>query len=77
MTERPNTAVDCLMIPTLVPRNIYNFGYSRFSFIRASDVVNCQSIFLNLLFRSSSQVAPSSCMVAISAIRPAVKALAF
>ena len=53
----------------LVPCNIYMLGYNRLNLIRASGVVNCQSMVLKELFRSFSQIATSVCMVVISAIR--------
>ena len=52
----------------IVPCNIYKFGYSRFNLIRASAVVNCQSILFVRLFLAVSHAATSVCMVVMSAI---------
>ena len=53
----------------LVPCNVYKFGYSRLNLIRASEVVNCQLIFLALLFRFFSHAAMWLCMAVMSGMR--------
>jgi hypothetical protein len=53
----------------LVSRVIHSAGYNRFSFTRASAVVNCQSALTCFLFRLASQAATSSTKVGLSAIR--------
>src|ERR1700722_10934470 len=54
---------------TLVPRVAHIAGYSRFSFTRASAVVNCQSALACFLLRLSSQAATSSVRVCLSGMR--------
>ena len=68
------TTADALLsvlfgMESLVPCNIYRFGYRRFSLIRASAVMNCQSIFVWRLFRSFSQAAIAAFSFGKSAIR--------
>ena len=53
----------------LVPRVAQIDGYSRFSFTRASAVVNCQSALACFLFRWASQAAVSSVSIALSGMR--------
>src|ERR1700677_2364211 len=53
----------------LVPRVVHSAGYKRFSFTRASAVVNCQSALTCFLLRLFSQAATSSVSVCLSAIR--------
>jgi hypothetical protein len=53
----------------LVPRVIHITGYSRFSFVRALAVVNCQSALVWFLLRQSCQAATSSIKVCLSGIR--------
>src|ERR1700722_17094204 len=53
----------------LVPRVVHIAGYNRFSFTRASAVVNCQSALACFLLRLSSQAATSSVRVCLSGMR--------
>ena len=53
----------------LVPRVVHSAGYNRFSFTRASAVVNCQSALTCLRLRVSSQAATSSMRLSVSGIR--------
>ena len=53
----------------LVPRVVHSAGYNRFSFTRASAVVNCQSALTCLRFRVCSQAATSSMRLSLSGIR--------
>src|SRR4029077_8728865 len=53
----------------LVPRVVHIAGYNRFSFTRASAVVNCQSALTCFLLRACSQAATSSVRVCLSGIR--------
>ena len=52
-----------------VPRVVHIAGYNRFSFTRASAVVNCQSALACFLLRLSSQAATSSVRVCLSGMR--------
>ena len=63
------TVSRCGQIVLLVLRVAHIDGYSRFSFTRASAVVNCQSALECLLFRSASQAAVSSVSIALSGMR--------
>ena len=53
----------------LVPKLFISAGYNRFSFTRASAVVNCQSALTCLRLRVSSQAATSSMRLSVSGIR--------
>ena len=53
----------------LVPQVVHSAGYNRFSFTRASAVVNCQSALTCLRLRVSSQAATSSMRLSVSGIR--------
>ena len=53
----------------LMPQVVHIAGYNRFSFTRASAVVNCQSALTRFLLRLSSKAATSSVRVCLSGIR--------
>ncbi len=53
----------------LVPRVVHSAGYNRFSFTRASAVVNCQSALTCLRLRVCSQAATSSMRLSVSGMR--------
>ena len=56
---RPWVAAVGKIEPRLVTRVVHIAGYNRFSFTRASAVVNCQSALACFLLRLSSQAATS------------------